>query len=90
MTFAGSLAGLLSEVVSFALEEHAGMTIEKLKVSLLEAGKNWLKLGLLTVMVLELSLKSVWWKQYPLNLSKSVTSWYARSIVWCLRDDSRR
>ena len=58
LTFVGSLAVLLSEVIAFALE-LAGVTLEELKAGLLEAGKDRLKFGLLAVTILELSLKSV-------------------------------
>ena len=60
MTFAGSLTVLLSEVVGFALEKSASLTLEELKASLLGARKDRLKLGLLVVAVLELYLGSVW------------------------------
>jgi len=50
---------LLSEVVDFAPEGHAGLTLEELEAGFLGAGKDRLKLGLLVVAVLELSLKSV-------------------------------
>jgi len=57
------LAGLLvffSKVVSFAPAEPAGLMLEELEVGLLRVENNRLKLGLLTVAVLELSLESVW------------------------------
>jgi len=59
LTFTGSLTVLLSEVVGFALEEPTSLMLEELEAGLLEAGKDRLKLGLLVVVVLELSLKSV-------------------------------
>ena len=62
MTFAGSLAGLLLEVIGFPLEEPAGLTLEKLKTCLLGAEKDLLKLDLLAVVILKLSLESVRWK----------------------------
>jgi len=62
LTFAGSLADLLLEVVSFVLEEPAGLTLEELEASLLGAEKDRVKLDLLEVLVLELSLKSIRWK----------------------------
>ena len=62
MTFAGSLADLLLEVVSFVLEELVGLTLEELEAGLLGARKDRLKVDLLVVPVLELSLGSVQWK----------------------------
>jgi len=41
-------------VIGFAVEELAGLMLEEL-----EAGKDWLKLGLLAVVALELSVR---WK----------------------------
>jgi len=61
MTFTGSLT-VLSEVTNFTLEEPAGLTLEKLEAGLLEAGKDWLKLGLLAFVALGLSLNSIRWK----------------------------
>jgi len=46
-------------MVGFALE-HAGVILEELEVGLFRAEKDRLKLGLLAVVVLELSLESVW------------------------------
>ena len=59
MTYAGSLAVLLSEVAGFALEEPVGLMLEELEAGLLGTGTYQLKLGLLVVAVLELSLKLV-------------------------------
>ena len=61
LTFAGSLT-VLSEMIGFALEELAGLTLEELEAGLLGVGKDQLKLGLLAVVVLELSLTSIQWK----------------------------
>jgi len=58
LTFAGSLV-LPLEVVDFALEEPVDLTLEELEAGLLGAGKDWLKLDLLVVVILELSLGSV-------------------------------
>ena len=59
MVFVGSLAVLYSAIVIFALEKLVGLTLEELEAGLLGARKDRLKLGLLAVVVLELSLESV-------------------------------
>jgi len=59
LTFAGSLFIFFSNVVGFALEKLAGLTLEELEAGLLGAENDLLKLGLLAVLVLELSLESV-------------------------------
>ena len=63
LTFASSLVGLLSEVVSFALEKSAGLILEELEAGLLGAEKDRLKLSLLAVVILELSLELVRWSR---------------------------
>ena len=59
MTLPGSLTVLLSEVIGFAPGGPADLTLEELEAGLLGAGRGRLNLGLLVVVVLELSLKSV-------------------------------
>ena len=59
--FVGSLVVFLSEV-GFVLDKPTGLTLEELEAGLLCAGKDRLSLGLLAIVVLELFLKSVRWK----------------------------
>jgi len=62
LAFVGSLVVFLSGVVGFVLDKPTGLTLEELEAGLLCAGKDRLSLGLLAIVVLELFLKSVRWK----------------------------